>query len=178
MTDIYRAAERLMGMQDADWRRHANPLSVWTRFTCLPLLVLAIYARQWVGWWSLPLVALATVWTWVNPRAFPPPSDFGSWASRGTLGERIFLARDRYGVAAHHVRAAHILTGLSALGALILAYGLVVLNPWATVLGVVATVLPKVWFVDRMVWIHAEMTDTIPGTPLPEPLLPPERTPT
>ena len=178
MTDIYHAAERLMGMQDADWRRHANPLSVWTRFTCLPLLVSAIYARQWVGWWSLPLFVLAAGWTWVNPRAFPPPSDFGSWASRGTLGERIFLARDRYGVAPHHVRAAHVLTGLSALGALILAYGLIVLNPWATVLGVVATVLPKVWFVDRMVWIHAEMTDTIPGTPLPEPLLPPERTPT
>ena len=176
--DLYRAAEKLMGMQDADWRRHANPLSVWTRFTCLPLLVIAIYARQWLGVWAVPLVALAAGWTWFNPRAFPPPADYGTWASRGTLGERIFLARDRLGVPAHHVRAAHVLTGLSALGALPLIYGLIVLNPWATVFGVVATILPKVWFCDRMVWIHAEMTNTTPGDPLPDPLLPQERTQT
>ena len=176
--DIYRAAERLLGMGDAHWRRHANPFSVWTRFTCLPLLVLAIYARQWIGWWALPLFLAAAVWTWANPRAFPPPSDFGSWASRGTLGERIFLARDQYDVAPHHVRAAHVLTVLSALGVLPLIYGLIVLNPWATMLGLVATIPPKVWFVDRMVWIHADMTETIPGNPLPDPTLPHERTST
>ncbi|WP_299656103.1 DUF6653 family protein [uncultured Tateyamaria sp.] len=176
MTDIYRAAERLMGMGNADWRRHANPLSVWTRFTCLPLMVLVIYARQWIGWWALPLFLLTAVWTWSNPRAFPPPADFGSWASRGTLGERIFLARDRYDVAPHHIRAAHGLTGLSAVGVLPLIYGLIVLNPWATLFGLVATILPKVWFVDRMVWIHADITQTIPGDPLPDPTLPHERT--
>ncbi|MEM8655113.1 MAG: DUF6653 family protein [Pseudomonadota bacterium] len=174
--DVYRAAERLMGMQDADWRRHANPLSVWTRFTCLPLMVLAIYARQWIGGWALPLFLLAALWTLANPRAFPPPDDFGSWAARGTLGERVFLARDRYDVAPHHIRAAHGLTALSALGLVPLIYGLFMLNPWATILGVIATILPKVWFVDRMVWIHADLTHTIPGDPLPDPLLPPERT--
>ncbi|WP_147111357.1 DUF6653 family protein [Tateyamaria sp. syn59] len=178
MTDIYRAAERLMGMQDADWRRHASPWSVWTRFSCLPLMVLAIYARQWIGWWALPLFLLAGAWTWANPRVFPPPADFGSWASRGTLGERIFLARNRYDVAAHHIRVAHVLTALSAIGVLPLIYGLIVLNPWATVLGLVATILPKVWFVDRMVWIHANITNSKPGDPLPDPTLPHERTPT
>ncbi len=178
MTDIYRAAERLMGMQDADWRRHANPLSVWSRFSCLPLLVLAIYARTWIDWWALPLFALAAAWTWINPRAFPPPAGFGSWASRATLGERIFLARDTYDIADHHTRAAHILTTLSAFGLLPLAYGLTVLNPWATLTGLIATILPKLWFCDRMVWLHADLTGTTPGAPLDTPLLPPERTPT
>lgn len=178
MTDIYRAAERFMGMRDADWRRHANPLSVWSRFSCLPLLVLAIYARVWIGWWALPLFVLAAVWTWINPRAFPPPDDFGAWASRGTLDERIFLARDRYDVPAHHIRAAHVLTVLSAIGLVPLIYGLIVLNPWAALLGLVAVVLPKVWFVDRMVWLHAGITQTMPGHPLPDPTLPHERSPT
>jgi len=176
MTDIYRAAERLMGMQDADWHRHANPLSVWTRFTCLPLMALAIYARCWVGWWALVLLTLGVGWTWINPRLFAPPADFGAWASRATLGERIFLARDRYDVPAHHKSAAHVLTGLSAFGLLPLAYGLVTFDPVATVLGLVAVILPKLWFCDRMVWIHADLTGTTPGTSLPTPLLPPERT--
>lgn len=178
MTDIYRAAERMMGMQDADWRRHANPRSVWTRFSCLPLIALAIYARVWIGWWALPLFLMAVAWTWVNPRAFPPPADFGAWASRGTLGERIFLARDRYDVPAHHLRAANILAALSAIGLLPLIYGLIVLNPWVTLAGLIGTILPKLWFVDRMVRIHAELTGTTPGDPLPDPTLPSERTPT
>lgn len=174
--DIYRGAERLMGMQDSDWRRHANPLSVWTRFTCLPLLVLAIWSRTWIGWGALPLFGLAAAWTWANPRAFRPPHDFGTWAGRGTLGERIFLARARHDIPAHHIRAAHILTSLSALGSLPLLWGLIVLNPWLVICGLVATILPKVWFVDRMVWLHADMTGSVPGTPLFHPLLPPERT--
>lgn len=177
MRDIYTAAERLMGMQDADWRRHANPLSVWTRFSCLPLLALAIYARAWVGWAALPLFGVAAAWTWYNPRAFAPPADFGAWASRATLGERIFLDRARYGVARHHIRAAHVLTALSAAGIIPLIYGLILLNPWATFTGLVAVILPKVWFCDRMVWIHAEMTGTTPGDPMPDPIMPPDLAP-
>ncbi len=175
--DIYRAAERLMGMSDADWRRHANPWSVWTRFTCLPLIVLAIWSRTWIGGWSLLFLALALFWTWANPRAFHAPRDYGSWASRATLGERVFLARDRYGVPAHHARTAHVLTGLSAIGVLPLIYGLIALDLGATIGGLIAVVLPKVWFCDRMVWLHAELTNTTPADRLPDPRMPPERRP-
>jgi len=170
--DVYRAAETLMGMRDADWRRHANPWSVWTRFTCLPLIVLAIWSRDWIGGWSVLPLAVALFWTWANPRAFATPLDYGSWAARATLGERVFLARDRYGVALHHIRAAHVLTWLSAVGLLPLVYGLVVLDPWATICGLVLVILPKVWFCDRMVWLHAELTQTVPGARLPDPRLP------
>lgn len=176
MADLYGLTERMMGMNDADWRRHANPLSVWTRFSCLPLLVFAIWSRVWIGWWAVLALGVAVLWTWANPRVFPPPRDFGAWASRVTLGERVFLARDTYRVAPHHIRAAHILSTLSAVGTVPLIYGLIVLNPWATLLGLIGTVLPKVWFCDRMVWLHADLTHTSPGDPMPEPLMPPERT--
>ena len=55
MADPYHGAERLMGMSDAVWARHANLWSVYTRFTVLPLLVMAIWSRAWIGWWVLGL---------------------------------------------------------------------------------------------------------------------------
>ena len=57
--DIFKAAERLMAMDDAAWTRHANPWSGISRFSCGPLLILAIWSRDWIGWWSLIPIALA-----------------------------------------------------------------------------------------------------------------------
>ena len=48
MSGVYRAMERLMGMSDQVWARHASPWSVYSRFAILPLLALvADPARQW-----------------------------------------------------------------------------------------------------------------------------------
>ncbi|GIT92899.1 hypothetical protein JANAI62_33570 [Jannaschia pagri] len=151
--DIYRAAERLMTMDDRAWLRHANPWSGWTRFTGLPLLVLAIWSRVWVGWWSLLPVALAVAWIWLNPRVFGPPKVFDHWMTRAVLGERIFLTH-RDGIAAHHLRAAHVLTWLSLPGLCLMGIGLGLLWWEGAVFGTILTMLPKVWFCDRMVWIH------------------------
>ena len=151
--DIFKAAERLMGMDDEAWARHANPWSVCTRFTCLPLIVLAIWSRVWIGWWALMPLALALLWTWANPRLFAAPKTMESWAAKGVLGERLFLNRHKVPVAAHHLRMAYILTGLSGVGMIVLGYGLGILDPWATICGLVLSIGPKVWFVDRMVWI-------------------------
>ena len=157
--DIFRASERLMAMDDAAWARHANPWSVYSRFSCLPLIALAVWSRVWLGWWALVPLALALAWTWLNPRLFGPPAELDSWASKGVLGERLFLNRRAVPVAGHHVRMAHILTGLSAVGALVLIYGLAVLDLWAALCGLALTLGPKLWFVDRMVWIHQDAAE-------------------
>ena len=151
-----------MSMDDEAWARHANPWSVYSRFTCLPLIVLAIWSRAWIGWWSLVPLAAALAWTWYNPRAFGRPESTCGWASRGTFGERVFLRRSEYAIPPHHLRMAWVLTGVSVLGAVVLVFGLVVLNPWATVCGVVLTVGGKLWFVDRMVWLFQDMQDADP----------------
>ncbi len=155
--DIFKAAERLMSMDDNAWERHANPASVMTRYTCLPLIVLAIWSRSWIGWWCLLPLLLAIIWTWLNPRLFNPPTSTDSWAYRGVMGERLFLARKSRPVPDHHHTMAWRLTGLSMLGVLILAWGLLLLDFWAVMCGLAVTILPKVWFVDRMVWMHDEM---------------------
>ncbi len=160
--DLFGLAERGMTMNDEVWMRHANPLSVWTRFTCLPLIVVALWSRVWIGWWALVPLAIALWWTWVNPRAFPPPRSTDNWASKGTFGERVFLNRHAVPIPDHHRRWALILAGLSVVGNIPLVWGLWALDPVMTLLGIVLTVLPKVWFVDRMVWLYEDMKDTHP----------------
>ncbi|WP_298429424.1 DUF6653 family protein [uncultured Jannaschia sp.] len=153
--DVFRGAERMMAMDDATWRRHANPWSVWSRFTVLPLLVLAIWSRVWLGWWALLPIALALGWNWLNPRVFPPVDRLGGWAGRAVMGERIFLEH-RSEIAPHHRRAATVLTWASAAGAVPLVVGLWALWWEGAVFGTLLAALPKVWFCDRMVWIYED----------------------
>ncbi|MEM7709434.1 MAG: DUF6653 family protein [Pseudomonadota bacterium] len=154
MADIFRGAERLMAMDDAAWRRHANPWSGWTRFlTTLPPLLLAIWSRVWLGWWALVPVALALFWIWANPRVFPEPARFDAWMSRAVLGERVFIEH-RGEIDPDHRRAALILTCASVPGAVVMVAGLAVLWWEGVVFGGLLTALPKAWFCDRMVWIH------------------------
>lgn len=160
--DLFRATERGMAMSDAVWMRHANPWSVWTRFSCLPLIVLAIWSRVWLGWWALLPLALACLWTWWNPRAFPPPAKTDNWASKGTFGERVFLNRRTVPIPDHHVLWAMVLGFGSAVGIIPLVWGLWSLDVTMTLLGLVMVVLPKVWFVDRMVWLYEDMKDADP----------------
>ena len=157
MIDPGRATESLMGMGEETWARHASPWSVWTRIPILPLLALAIHSRAWIGAWALLPVAALLVWTWANPRAFAPPARLDSWASRGVLGERLWLARRERPIPREHERVAATLTAVAALGLLPLAHGLWTLNGWATATGVAITFLAKMWFVDRMVRLHDEM---------------------
>ena len=155
--DLFALAERSMSMDDDTWMRHANPLSVWTRFSCLPLIVLSVWSRVWLGWWCILPLALALFWTWFNPRAFPPPTNSGNWASKGTFGERVFLNRKLVPIPTHHEQWAHVLSVLSVIGVPPLAWGVWQADLVWTLLGMVLVVLPKIWFVDRMVWLYEDM---------------------
>ncbi|WP_372623242.1 DUF6653 family protein [Falsiroseomonas sp.] len=148
---------RLHRMDDGAWARHANPWSVWTRVPILPLLVLAVWSREWIGWWALLPVAALLAWTWVNPRAFPPPRRLENWGSRAVLGERLWLERKETPVPPRHRLAPKLLNAMAAAGGLLLIYGLVWLLPWATLTGLAVAMLSKFWFLDRMTWLVADM---------------------
>lgn len=75
---------RAAGMSDEAWRRHANPWSVWTRFAAIPLMMLAIWSRVWIGWWALVPVGVVILWLWWNPHAFAPVDKPVAWSSRGS----------------------------------------------------------------------------------------------
>ena len=147
---------RAFAMDEATWQRHANPWSVWTRYLIMPLLVLAIWSRAWIGWWSLLPIGLILLWTWVNPRAFPPPRAIDNWASKGVMGERLWLNRARVRIPPRHRVVPHVLSAIALLGAIVLTWGLIRLELWPTIAGTAIVYLAKTWFVDRMVWLYED----------------------
>lgn len=151
---------RTMKMDDDVWQRHASPWSIWTRFTCLPLIALSIWSRVWIGEWCLAPLTLSLIWTWYNPRAFSPPANFDNWGSKATFGERVWLNRPAVPIPNHHQIAAHVTSALAAPGLLAMAYGLYTLSVWPTCLGLFSCILAKVWFCDRMVWLYEDMRKT------------------
>ncbi|TDH61409.1 hypothetical protein E2C06_16590 [Dankookia rubra] len=148
---------RAFRLDDAGWVRHANPWSGWTRMAVLPLLALAGWSRAWIGWWALLPLVLLLGFLWLNPRLFPPPCRLDAWISRSVLGERLWVNRDHVPVPARHRRLPHWLAALSGLGGICLAYGVAMLEPWPSLLGLVVAYMGKLWFLDRMVWLHQDM---------------------
>jgi len=148
---------RSLAMTDRAWERHANPLSFYTRVPILPLAALVIYMRPVLGLWCLVPLAALLVWADLNPRAFPPPAHHDAYATRAVLGERLYLARHTAPIPAHQSRAAMVLMVIGFSGLPVLAYGLYVLDPFATLLGLALAMGGKLWFLDRMVWLHEEM---------------------
>jgi len=103
-------------MDDVTWERHANPWSVWTRFTALPLVILAVWSRAWLGRRAVVPVALSLLWTWINPRIFSKPRSTDNWASKGVLGERVWMNRKKVPIPEHHRLLPNILNAISGLG--------------------------------------------------------------
>jgi polyferredoxin len=150
------AIARRFAMSDAVWRRHANPWSVYTRMTALPLLALAVWSRAWLGWWSLLPLAAVLAAIWLNPRVFPEPRSTDNWASRVVEGERIWLKRRTNPVPPHHRLAPHLLGLVSFAGLPFLVWGLWALAIWPTAVGLLLAMGGKLWFADRMAWLRRD----------------------
>ncbi len=153
---------RLFAMDEDVWARHASPYSVWTRNTTLPLLILALWSRRWIGWWSVVPVIIALLWIWLNPRVFPRPKATDNWASKATFGERVWLDRDRIPIPEHHRIAAAVLSSVSAAGVVFVIWGVAVFAVWPVLFGLALVIQGKLWFCDRMVWLYEDMKDADP----------------
>lgn len=119
---------KVFSMSDEVWERHANPLSVWTRYSVLPVLVWAFWSRVWLGWWSVVCVGAAFFWVWFNPRMFCKPNSTKNWASKAVLGERVWLNRKEVQLPEHHKILPNILSGVASVGMMLCIYGVVRLH--------------------------------------------------
>lgn len=153
---------RIFSMSDEVWEKHANPLSVWTRYSVLPVLVMAFWSRVWLGWWSIVCVGAALFWVWFNPRMFCKPKSTKNWASKAVLGERVWLNRKEVLVPEHHKVLPNILSGVASVGMVFSIYGVVRLHIWSAVFGIGLTYIGKSLFLDRMVRLYEEMKEIHP----------------
>ncbi|HDR74007.1 MAG TPA: hypothetical protein ENN85_08895 [Methanoculleus sp.] len=149
----------LFNLTDENWMKHANPWSVWTRYSVLPLIVLAFWSRIWIGWWALIPVLVSLAWMFLNPVFFKKPASTNNWASKSVLGERVYLNRDTTEIPKHHKVMPNILNGISSIGMLIAIYGVVVLSVWPAICGISLAYVGKSWYLDRMVWLFEDMKD-------------------
>jgi len=149
---------RVFGLSGESWMRHANPASVWTRFAVLPMLVLSIWSRDWIGLLFLVPLALSLVWLFVNPLFFAPPSSTRNWASKGVLGERIWSERKRSELPPQFdSRAPGVAQIVQLIGIVPLVYGLIDLDAVAAATGVLIVQAGKLWYIDRMGLLFDEL---------------------
>ncbi len=146
-------------MSDAVWDRHTNQWSGWSRMAIPILFALAIWSRNWIGWWSLLFASLVVLWTWWNPRAFSAPNSVENWMSQAIVGERIWLGRKHRKIPVHHDRMPVVIAIASGLGLIPLVWGLWQFNFWAVVAGLTLIIGGKLWFLDRMVWLRHDTPD-------------------
>lgn len=154
---------KFFGLSGDSWLKHANPASVWTRFAGLWFMALAVWSRDWIGWWSLIAIAAGIVFVVVNPLLFKVPRSTRNWASKGVFGERVFSERREVPLPPQFgTRVPNVANLLSVLGLALLAYGLVVLDPVSTIGGLVLTQTAKAWYIDRMVLLYEHTKATNP----------------
>lgn len=155
---IERKIARAFNLTDDNWMKHANPISVWTRYSVLPLIVLAFWSRAWMGWWCLAPGITAILWMFFNPVFFNKPKSTKNWASKAVLGERVFLNRDEVSIPESHITPLHgILNIISSIGMLLSIWAIIYYSIWAAILGVALAYLGKSWYLDRMVWLYDDM---------------------
>lgn len=147
---------KLFFMTDSTWEKHANPWSVYTRFVALPLLTLAIWSRTWIEGYSIILIAVLLIWIYYNPKAFKKPKHTNSWASKAVLGERLMLHKKEK-IPEHHLKAITYIKIFASISFITTVYGVIFLHIWLSIFGIILTILTKLWFLDRMVWLYQDL---------------------
>lgn len=150
---------KAFGLQGDKWMRHANPTSVWTRFAILPVLAVAIWSYDWIGWWSLVPTGLVLSFLMINPLLFREPSSTRNWASKAVFGERIWADRNDIDIPPQFraSKGPSVATAFQFVGVIALGYGLIRLDVIAVVTGLLLTQLAKSWYLDRMVLLFDDM---------------------
>jgi len=129
-----RKVAKAFNLTDENWMKHANPISVWTRYSVLPLIIFAFWSRVWIGWWCVFPGVISLLWLFFNPVLFQKPQSTKNWASKAVLGERVFLNRDKIAIPEIHITPLYrILNTISSAGVLLAVWATIYYSVWGAV---------------------------------------------
>ncbi|QEO56537.1 DUF6653 family protein [Francisella marina] len=155
---LERKVAKVFNLTDDNWMKHANPWSVWTRYSVLPLIVLAFWSRTWIGWWCVIPCVISLLWMFFNPVFFSKPRSTKNWASKSVLGERVYLNRDRIEIPDIHKTPLYsILNIISSIGMILAIWAIIYYSVWGAIFGTALAYIGKSWYLDRMVWLYETM---------------------
>ena len=158
---VERKIAKLFNLTDENWMKHANPWSVWTRYSVLPIIILAFWSRLWIGWWCLVPGLIAIAWMFINPIFFRKPKSTKNWASKAVLGERVYLNRDKVKIPEmHQTPLLKMLNVISSIGMILSIWAIIYYSIWGAFCGITLAYLGKSWYLDRMVWLYEDMKET------------------
>jgi hypothetical protein len=141
-TDDADPRSRRERLADTFWERHSNPWSGWTRVATGPLLIYALYRRNY------RLLAATILYTVVNPVLYPRPERTDSWISRGVLAEREWLRAGNGTMGFDYPNVLNLLNVPVSLYALYAAFRR---RPLGTLLGTVGLMGLKLWWIAAIV---------------------------
>lgn len=157
---VERKIASVFKLNNESWLKHANPWSVWTRYSVLPLIIIAFWSRTWIGWWCVFPATLSIAWMFFNPHFFSKPKSTKNWASKSVMGERIYLNRDKVPIPSIHKKPIiQLLNVISSLGMGLSIWATVTYSIWGAIFGISLAYLGKSWFLDRMVWLFEDMKE-------------------
>lgn len=140
------------GLTDENWRKHANPWSVWSRMGAFAIMIAAVYLREVLSWWTLAVVLAGIAFMFVNTRIFRPIDVPRRWDEKGIYGERLWT--EKAPAAEPHRRAISAIIAIAAVGFPMIVWGLVTIQIWPTVFGWTLMLLSQLWQIDRFVAIY------------------------
>jgi len=129
------------------WKRHANPISGWSRVFTAPFIFLIVWFHLW--YLLIPLV----IWVVINPILFPEAKNLDNWASKSVLGERYWTKN----IKLDFNLTLNILSGTFFVPALIYIY----FNDfWPAIFFSVLSFIFKMWFCDRMAMLYEKTSES------------------
>jgi hypothetical protein len=139
------------GVEDRFWARHSNPKSGWTRVPTGALIAYAVYRRDW------RLLSASLVWTALNPLLFSPPETEDAWMTRAVLAERWWIGeQDNRTIGAGYP---NVCNTVGALGFLYALYAAWRQSATGVTLGIAASVVLKLWWLQELVIHYDRRTD-------------------
>ncbi|WP_407661618.1 DUF6653 family protein [Haladaptatus caseinilyticus] len=130
-------------LEDFFWARHSNPKSGWTRVPTGPVLVYAIYRRDW------RILIAAVLFATVNPFLFSPPETEDAWMTRAVLAERWWIREEANGtVGRTYPNVCNTVSALAFVYTLVAAWRR---RPVGTTVGTILAFGLKFWWVGALV---------------------------